>query len=216
MNYRAEREQVLEAARRTVALGLTHGTSGNVSLRVPNGMVITPTGLDYGSCDPADLVVTSLDGRPADTERRSPSSEWRLHAAVYQARPEINGVIHGHAPAATAVACLGRAIPAFHYMIAVAGGDTIRCARYAPFGTEQLASYAVDALADRLACLLAHHGFIAIGATLEEALSVAVEVEYLADLYLRLLPLGEPPRLSDAEMREVSRRFEHYRERAGR
>ena len=210
MIHQAERERVLEGARRTVAEGLTHGTSGNVSERAGDGMVITPTGLDYGICEAADIVAVTLEGVPRPGERRAPSTEWRMHAAIYLARPEVNAVVHGHAPAATALACLGRAIPPFHYMVAVAGGDSVRCASYAPFGSEQLARYAVDALADRRACLLAHHGFLSIGTTLAQALIVGVEVEYLADLYLRLLALGEPPRLSNAEMREVIGRFEHY------
>lgn len=213
MIHRAERDQVLEAARRTVTAGLTHGTSGNVSRRVDDGMAITPSGIDYQALVRDDVVVMSLAGEVEEGQRRVPSSEWPMHAAIYQARPDVQAIVHGHSPAATAVACLGRGIPPFHYMIAIAGGDSIRCAPYAPFGTEALARLAVTALEGRTACLLAHHGFLAIGADLDRALAVATETEFLADLLLRLLPLGEPACLSPAEMADVVERFRGYGQR---
>lgn len=210
MEYRQEREAVLAAACRTVASGLTHGTAGNVSMRIPPGMLITPTGLEYDRLTPEEVVATGLDGVPLPGERWAPSSEWPLHAAVYAARPEIGAVVHGHAPAASAFSCLGRDLPPFHYMIAAAGGDSIRCAEYALFGTPELAAQALRALTDRRACFLARHGLLALGTDLPAALALAVEVEHLADLFLRLLPLGEPARLSDAEMAAVLARFATY------
>lgn len=210
MTNEAERSLVIAAARRTVALGLTHGTSGNVSSRTPGGMLITPSGIPYDRLEPADVVAIGLDGTIAAGERRRPSSEWRMHARVYQARPDALAVVHGHAPAASAVACLGRGLPSFHYMIAIAGGDSVPCAGYALFGTEALADLAAAAMRDRWACLLAHHGLLAAGMTLDHALAVAAEVEFLADLYLRLLPLGEPARLDPDQMRAVIDRFRSY------
>jgi len=210
MIYRAERDQVLEAARRCIVQGLTHGTSGNVSIRFATGFAVTPTGLDCTEALREDIVVLDAEGVPLAGERRVPSSEWPMHARIYQARPEVRAVVHGHSPAATALACLGRDVPPIHYMIAVAGGDSIRCAPYRPFGTDELAAVAVDALASRKACLLGHHGFLAVGESLPEALSVAAETEFLADLYLRLLPLGEPPLLSREAIADALARFSTY------
>ncbi len=210
MTDEAERRLVISAAVRTVGLGLTHGTSGNVSCRSPGGMLITPSGIPYDRLEPADVVAVGLDGTVAPGERRRPSSEWRMHARVYQARPDAGAVVHGHAPAASAVACLGRGLPSFHYMIAIAAGDSVPCTGYARFGTEALADLAAAAMRDRWACLLAHHGLLSAGTTLDHALAVAAEVEFLADLYLRLLPLGEPARLDPDQMRAVIEGFRSY------
>ncbi|MBX3145346.1 MAG: class II aldolase/adducin family protein [Gemmatimonadales bacterium] len=210
MIYRAERDQVLEAARRCVTQGLTHGTSGNVSLRLATGFAVTPSGLDYAEAGREDIVVLDDSGIPLAGERRVPSSEWPMHARIYQTRVEVRAIVHGHSPAATALACLGRDVPPIHYMIAIAGGDSIRCAPYRPFGTDDLARVAVEALTDRKACLLAHHGFLAVGESLQEALSVAAETEFLADLYLRLLPLGDPPLLSREAIADALARFAGY------
>lgn len=214
MTHTAERALVIEAARRTVGLGLTHGTSGNVSCRIPGGMLITPTGMPYDSLEPADVVAIGLDGVAEAGERRRSSSEWRMHAGLYRARPDVGAVVHGHSPAATAVACLGRDLPPFHYMIAVAGGDSVRCAGYALFGTEALADLAVAAMIDRWACLLARHGLLAAGPTLERAVAVAAEVEFLAGVYLQLLPLGEPARLDPDQVGAVIDRFRSYGQQA--
>lgn len=210
MTDSAERALVVDAARRTVALDLTHGTSGNVSSRIPSGMLITPTGMPYDLLKPTDVVGMDLQGAPFPGERRKPSSEWRIHAELYRARPDIGAIVHGHPPAATAVACLGRDLPAFHYMIAVAGGDSVRCAGYALFGTDTLARLTVAAMEDRWACLLAHHGLVAAGPTLERAVAVASEVEFLAEVYLRLIPLGDPATLDPTQMRSVLDRFRSY------
>lgn len=211
-DHGADRRLVLTTAVRTVQLGLTHGTSGNVSARVADGMAITPTGIPYDRLDPADVVVMALDGTVAPNQRR-PSSEWPMHAAIYLARPEVSAVVHCHAPGSTAVSCLLKEIPAFHYMVAVAGGDSIRCAPYAPFGSVEIGRAAVAALDGRTACLLGHHGLIAIGSSLERAVGVAVEVEFLASIYLRLLAIGPVPTLSPEQMRDVVDRFGSYGQR---
>lgn len=206
------RHLVVDAARRCVAMGLTHGTAGNVSVRVEAGMAITPTGMAAATLNPADVSIVDLDGHLVGAGCR-PSSEWRLHAALYRARPDVAAIVHAHSPASTAVACLGRDLPPFHYMVAKAGGDSVRCAPYATFGTTELAAGAVTAMADRKACYLAHHGLLAAGRTMDEALAVAEEVEFLSGVYLSLLPLGEPPRLEAEAMREVVTRFADYGQR---
>jgi L-fuculose-phosphate aldolase len=204
------RRSVIEAARRTIALQLTHGTSGNVSVRTTQGMLITPTGIPYHLLEPVDLVAMTLEGTVGPTEGRKPSSEWRMHAQVYRARPEITAVVHGHPKHATAIACMDLSIPAFHYMVAVAGGDSIRCAPYALFGSAELANTAVQALEERTVCLLANHGLLAIGASLDRAIDAAVEVEFLASVYLELLAAGSVRVLTPEQMGEVHQRFRTY------
>jgi L-fuculose-phosphate aldolase len=164
--------------------------------------------------EPQDLVAIAGSGKPlaAAAGQRRPSSEWRLHADLLASRPEIQVVLHCHSIHATALACHGRPIPPFHYMTAVAGGDDIRCAGYATFGTAELSAKAVAALEDRLACLLAQHGQVTLGTSLDQALRIAVEVETLAQMYLQALQLGEPPLLSAAQMAAVHQQFRclHY------
>jgi L-fuculose-phosphate aldolase len=203
------RQDLIATARRMNALGINQGTSGNVSARIAGGLMITPSGMDYDAMTPADLVEMDFDGawRCGRTERR-PSSEWRFHLDILRARPEFGAVVHSHATNATALACLGREIPAFHYMVAVAGGDSIRCAPYATFGSAALSKHALKALAGRRACLLANHGLIAAGADLAAALALAVEVETLAAQYGRALQLGRPKLLTKAEMTRVLAKFE--------
>jgi len=203
------RREIIRICRRMNALGINQGTSGNVSLRVPQGLLISPSGRPYEALEPADIVFLPAQGLPVG--RRRPSSEWRLHRDIHAARAEVGAIVHAHAPAATAFSCLRRPLPAFHYMVAVAGGDSIRCASYATFGTQALAQNALEALRDRSACLLANHGLLALGATAAEALALAVEVEALCDQYARALQLGEPVLLSAEEMRRVRAAFEDYR-----
>src|SRR3954452_20893834 len=156
-----KRQAIIDACRRMNALGINQGTSGNISLRHGDGMLITPSSMPYEAMTPEQIVFMRLDGAVDSAQR--PSSEWRFHRDILKARPEINAVVHAHPPYATMLAIMGRNIPPVHYMIAAAGGDSIRCAPYATFGTEELSRHAVTALQDRLACLLAHHGMIAIG-----------------------------------------------------
>jgi L-fuculose-phosphate aldolase len=191
------------------AAGINQGKSGNVSVRTGVGFLVTPSALDYESMDADDIVEVAWDG--AARGRRAPSSEWRLHRAVYQARADAGAIVHAHAMFATTLSCLDKAIPAFHYMVAVAGGRDIRCANYATFGTNELSKAAVAALEGRKACLLSHHGMIAFSDTLDDAFALAVEVETLAAMYWRALQVGEPSILSDEEMASVLDRFENYR-----
>ena len=191
------------------ALGINQGMSGNISVRVPDGLLLTPSGMAYETMTPDDIVFMAADGS-VPPDQRKPSSEWRFHCDILKARADIDAVVHTHANFATSLACLGRDIPAFHYMVAVAGGDSIRCAPYATFGTQALSDHALKALEGRRACLLANHGMIALGGSLDRALALAVEVETLAAQYWRALQIGEPNLLSEAEMRRVLKKFQSY------
>lgn len=202
------RKQVIATALRTNGLGINRGKSGNVSARWKVGFLVTPSGLAYEKTRPSDIVFVDAAGRASG--RREPSSEWRFHHDIYRARPESMAIVHTHSSFATTLACLRMDIPAFHYMIAVAGGTTLRCAPYATFGTQPLSDGALAALEDRKACLLANHGAIAIGADLESALALAVEVEALCEQYWRALQVGKPAILSDSEMAIVIEKFRTY------
>lgn len=199
---------IVDSVRLLAAKGLNQGASGNVSVRDGDGFMVTPSGVGADALRPDQLVRMDMDGRWSGEWK--PSSEWRFHRDIYAARPEAGAVVHCHSPAATALAVLGKPIPAFHYMVAIAGGADVRCAAYATFGTQELSDAALDALDGRRACLLGHHGMIALGRDLGQAMDVAIEVEFLADLYLRLLPLGEPPVLPAAEMEVVLEKFKGY------
>ena len=233
------REAIIATALSMNALQINQGKSGNVSARfifpsppgrgaggeggrtgrnakkgtsAAEGFLITPTGLPYADTRPADLAFMPLS---AKDERecvgpRLPSSEWRFHRDIYAARPEAGAIVHTHGVYVTTLACLGRGIPAFHYMVAAAGGIDIRCAPYATFGTQELSDHALHALRERKACLLAHHGLIAMGPTLERALALAVEVEALARMYWQALQVGEPETLPEAEMSRVLEKFKTY------
>ena len=209
----ALRERVVATARRMNALGINQGSSGNVSARVEGGFLVTPSGLPYEELQPADLVHVAMDGHP--TGRREPSSEWRFHRDIYARRPEAGAVVHTHSAFATTLACLGRPIPAFHYEVAFAGGNDIRCAPYRTFGTQELSDAAIDALRGRRACLLAHHGVIAFGADLDDALRLADKVEAMARLYWQAIQVTEPATLDDDEMAQIVERFRHYGTRPG-
>lgn len=186
------------------------GKSGNLSRRTRDGFLITPSGLPYAGMKAGDLVEVAADGAVLAGDRR-PSSEWRLHAAVYAARPEAMAVVHTHSPMATALSCAREGIPPFHYMIALAGGNDVRCAPYATFGTEALAANCVAALEGRRAALLANHGVVAFGASLAAARALAEEVENLARQYLALRAAGlAPVPLTAAEMEEVAAGFADY------
>jgi L-fuculose-phosphate aldolase len=207
-NDRAKRQSIIDACLRMNQLGINQGTSGNISLRHDGGMLITPTGTPYEAMQPEQIVFMNPDGSFDSNQR--PSSEWRFHRDILQARPEVNAVVHAHPPYATILAIMGLEIPPVHYMIACAGGDTIRCAPYATFGTQQLSEHAVAALEDRSACLLAHHGMIAIGPSLSRAMWLAVEVETLARQYHGCLQIGTPRLLPSEEIRNVLGRMAGY------
>lgn len=201
-------EQLLQTAQQLQLAGLNKGTSGNVSVRNNAGFLITPSGMPVEALSTQAMVQMGLDGS-AEADKK-PSSEWRFHRDILQHRSEMNAVVHTHSMFATTLACLQREIPAFHYMIAVAGGNSIRCASYALFGSQALSDAALVALQGRKACLLANHGMIALGRDLTEALSIAVEVENLAEQYWRALQLGMPYILNDDEMQAVFRQFKGY------
>lgn len=217
MSDDAPRAAIIETARATGRLGLNLGASGNVSARMNDGFLITPTGLGYEGLAPKDLVfVTGTGDVPPGADggtQRRPSSEWRFHMDIYNARPDVGAIVHTHSLFATSLACARRDIPDFHYMVAVAGGPDIRCAPYATFGTEELSRSAVAALEGRKACLLANHGQIAIGADLDAALGLAQQVEALAGQYLQCLQAGGPHLLGADEMARVLEKFKTYGKR---
>ncbi len=205
----ALREALCEASRVLEARGLNSGTAGNLSVRVPGGFLVTPSGVKPARLTPEGIVAMSDAGQPADTAQR-PSSEWRFHRDIYARRADANAVVHVHSPYATAIACQRRDIPGFHYMIAKAGGGSIRCAGYATFGTQALSDAALLALEGRRACLLANHGMIALGATLERALDLTIEVEELARQFALASMCGEPVLLSPGELEQALERFKTY------
>lgn len=198
---------LVEAARSLASTGNV-GTAGNVSVRLPDGLLITPSGLPYERLTEEALVRLDRQGRVVGNGK--PSSEWRIHQAIYAERPEAGAIVHCHPPHATALACLGRSIPAFHYEVAFAGGPDIRCASYATFGTQDLSDSVLEALSGRRACLMANHGMVCFGGDMEKALFLAHEVEQLARIYTLSLSLGEPRILDDDEMARVLAAFENY------
>lgn len=202
------RNAIIEACLEMNRSGLNQGTSGNISVRCGAGLLITPSGMSYEALRPDDIVFLDMEGQRHGYWK--PSSEWRFHRDILHARAETDAVVHVHSPFATALAILGREIPAIHYMIAAAGGSTIRCAPYATFGTEALSRQALAALEGRNACLLANHGMIALGKDLKKALWLAGEVETLARQYHACLQVGEPVILSDAEISRVLEKFRSY------
>jgi len=208
----ATRQQLLAATVRMAASGLNKGTAGNLSVRaVENGQagfLITPTGMAYAALTPDDLVFLDMNG--SSHGPRKPSSEWRFHLDIYAARPEAGAILHAHSPFATSLACLRREIPPFHYMIARFGGDTLRCADYATFGTQALSAAALTALQGRRACLLANHGMLVFGRDLDQALDLGVELESLCEQYWRASQLGQPVLLDAAEMAVVLEKFAGY------
>ena len=203
------RQHLLTTALAMNSKGLNQGASGNVSVRSGEGFLITPSALAYEQCTPADMVWVDWSGQA--TGNRKPSSEWRMHRDIYSHYPQAGVVLHAHSLYCTTLACLERSIPPFHYMVAMAGGDSIRCAPYATFGTQALSDVVVEALDDRCAALLGHHGMICFAADLDRVLALAVEVETLARIYLQALQVAEPPVLPAEEMAEVLHRFKDYK-----
>ena len=199
-NVPALRREMVEICRRMNASGINQGTAGNLSARTETGFLITPSSMSYESMQTSDLVEMGFDGTYVG---HRPSSEWRFHRDILKNRPDINVVLHCHSIYATTLAIHHKTIPSFHYMTGVAGGTTIRCAKYATFGTQALSDNALEALDGRLACLLGQHGQISLGKNLESALWLAIEVETLSRMYVQALTLGEPPVLPDDEMERV-------------
>jgi L-fuculose-phosphate aldolase len=202
--------EIVTTAQAMDRAGFCPSKSGNVSARLGDGLLITPSGLPYARMVPGDLVHLDFAGRVLSGKGK-PSSEWPFHVAIYAARPDVQAIVHTHSPRATALSCTRRGIPAFHYMIALCGGPDVRCADYATFGTPELAVNAVRGLEGRKAVLLANHGVIAAGQTLAGAFTIMAEVENLAGQYLDILAAGlEPVILDEAEMARVSAKFEGY------
>ena len=206
------RSALIEHAQRMAPAQLNRGSAGNLSVRAvhagQSGYLITPTGMTYADLTPDDLVFIGLDGSAHG--QRKPSSEWRFHHDVYASRPEAGAILHAHSPFAVTLACLRREIPPFHYMIARFGGDTLRCADYATFGTQALSDAALAALEGRCACLLANHGLLVFGSDLKHAFDLAVEAEELCEQYWRACAIGSPVLLDADEMHRVLAKFATY------
>ena len=209
MEHTSLRVAIIAAARSLQGRQLGTGTAGNVSARVESGYLVTPTGVEYETLTPAHIVSMDLRGNRAKGDLK-PSSEWRFHQDVYAARAEVNAIVHTHSPYATALACTRQELPAFHYMVAGAGGASIRCAEYATYGTRELSDNALLALAGRRACLLANHGVIALGGDVASALNMAQLVEELAKQYLFSRLAGSPVLLNAAEMNVNLEKFKDY------
>lgn len=206
----AIKQAVVAASLKMQSLGLSPGRSGNISVRWKNGMLITASGIQPGDMEADADVIFAVPAGKCAADGKAPSSEWRFHNAIYEARPDVGSVVHCHSRFATALACAHLPIPSFHYMVAKAGGADIPLTPYATYGTPELAAYAAAALQSRNACLLANHGQISIGATLEDALELAEEVEVLAAQYVTARLLGEPVLLPADEMARVVEKFKTY------
>ncbi|HEY4193601.1 MAG TPA: class II aldolase/adducin family protein [Mesorhizobium sp.] len=204
------RAAIVNSCRDMTALGINQGTSGNISVRAENGILITPSGRSYDQMVPEDIISMKWDGTWTGTPGNVPSSEWRFHLDILKSKPEVGAVVHAHPIYCTIIAIMNRPIPAIHYMIAVSGGKDVPCAPYAQYGTQELSERALEALQNRRACLLAHHGLIATGATLKRAMWIAGEVEVLAKQYHGCLQLGEPPLLPDEEIDSILARWGGY------
>ena len=221
MSKKAHREEyalrtgIVAACRHMNAIGLNQGTSGNISARFGDRMLMTPSGVPYHELAAEHLAAMPIDGEYGSWEGPlAPSTEWRFPLDITRARAEVGAIVHAHSTFATALAIARKEIPACHYMIAAAGGPTIRCARYATYGTKELSDNALKALEDRTCCLLANHGMIATGPNLDKAMWLAVEVETIARQYVVSLSIGGPVLLSDAEIAKVKEGFKSYGPRA--
>jgi L-fuculose-phosphate aldolase len=204
----ALRQALVNAARELLGARLNCGTAGNVSARWADGLLISPSGLHPSRTEAPDIVCLTAQGQPQGA--RAPSSEWQFHRDIYLQHPQAAAIVHMHSPFATALACQRRAIPAFHYTVARFGGEDIRCADYAMFGTAELSHSILAALTDRSACLMANHGAVVIGADVADAVNAALELEWLCELYWRALQSGPPVLIEPAQMAAVCQRYQHY------
>ncbi len=205
------REQLIETAIEMNACGINRGTSGNLSVRMDGGFLITPSAMNYSELAPEDIVEMNIKGEWGGSIK--PSSEWRFHRDIYRQRADAQAILHAHPVFCATLACLVTPIPAFHYVVAVAGGRDIRCAAYATFGTQELSDHVLTALTDRKACLMANHGLICLETDLSRALALAIEIEQLAQVYYQCLAVGEPVILDDEEMDRVLEKFKDYGKR---
>lgn len=206
---RALRQEVIDTCLKMNEMGINQGTSGNVSVRCSDdpkeGFFLTPSSIRYDRLTPEDIVRMDLDGEVEGLHK--PSSEWRFHLDIMREREDATAIVHTHGMFSTTLACLHKEIPAFHYMIALFGGPTIRCAKYATYGTQELSNFALEALEGRKACLLGNHGLIVLGPSLERGLALTVEAETLAGMYWRALQIGAPVILPDEEIEKVAQKF---------
>jgi L-fuculose-phosphate aldolase len=202
------RRDIIDNCLKMNVTGINQGTSGNLSIRSGEGLLITPSGVPYEQLEPADIVFMNIDG--SWRHPLAPSSEWRFHRDIYRAKPEVGAIVHAHPTYCTALAIRGMDIPAVHYMIALSGGNSIRCAPYATYGTPELSAAALQALQGRTACLLANHGMIATGPTMAKTMWLAIEIETLARQYVTSLLLGGPNLLPDDEIERVIEKFKSY------
>jgi len=202
------RNDLIQTVLKMNELGINQGTSGNAAVRLDRGYLITPSGMAYEEIQPEDVVFKRIGGDyESPNGLRKPSSEWRFHEDTFVARPEVQAIVHTHGKAVMTIACLRKDVPPIHYMIGVTGGKSIRCAPYETFATQELSDVAVKALEGRKACLLANHGQIAVGGSLKQALSMALEVETLCDVYWRTMIAGGAVLLNDRQMDEALARF---------
>jgi L-fuculose-phosphate aldolase len=211
MSHQKEREAIVAACRQMNALGINQGTSGNISVRAGDLMLISPSATPYQAMQPEQVAEMPLEGEyGAWRGPLKPSTEWRFHLDIMRSRPDAGAIVHAHPPYCTALAIARKPIPACHYMMAAFGGTDVRCAPYATFGTKELSDHALRALEGRNACLLANHGMIVVGASLEKAMWLALELETISRQYVLSLLIGGPAILSDAEIAETAAKFATY------
>ncbi len=206
------RQQIVDHAKRFSLEKLTAGKSGNISVRFGNACLITPSAVEYESLTIDDIVLIDFAGQLIRAHHQ-PSSEWHFHCGIYKSRADVESVVHTHSTYCTALACAHEKIPAFHYMVAMAGGNDIPLVPYQLFGTEELSSAVIDGLSQRNACLLANHGLVTVGDSLKNSFNLAMEVEQLAEQYCTVKKIGKPKLLNDEEMKLVIEKFKHYGER---
>ena len=214
MNLTELSKKIIKYTKKLNSTNLLSLRSGNVSARAKkkgiNGFLITPSGTKYSSLKPNDIIFVSLKG-VYDKKKGKPSSEWRFHQDIYKNKWEAKAIVHAHSPHASAVSTHGKSIPPFHYMIALAGGEDIRCSEYATFGTHELSVNIIKALKDRKACLMSNHGQVAFGENLSKAFELAQEVENICQQYIIALKMGEPKILSFAEMIKILEKVKNYK-----
>lgn len=210
MQFLEERKELVEYGKKVLDIGLTKGTGGNLSLRVEKDlMLITPSGIPYHDTRVEDIVLMDLNGNVIEGTKK-PSSEHGMHSILYKNRDDIDAVLHTHTTYAAAVSCLNMDLPAVHYLVAMGGGKNVRCAKYATFGTPQLAKNALEAMENRYACLLANHGMLVGAKDMPNAINITEEIEFCCELYMRTLASGTPVILSDEEMEAMLGKFKTY------
>lgn len=215
MLMQREREELIKYARKLITNGLTKGTGGNLSIcdREQGIMALTPSGLDYFEMVPEDIVILDIQTGKVIEGDRVPSSECDMHRIFYKYRTDINAIVHAHTAYATTIACLNEGLPAIDYLVALSGGTDVRCAKYATYGTVELAKNAFEAMKDRYAVLLANHGILAGSKDLASAFNITEEIEYCCGLYYRARSIGTPVILPEDEMQRMIERFQDYGKR---